>query len=281
MSFIWLFLASYLLLVSGQTSDQEILDVTSDIWNAAEAAGTFFSDTECQYDVNAGPGSFFTYVDETRLQSHTYGPHVDLLDNYITVTGTEDPCDLSCEGERSDYLDLLTATDAMNLAREFLGARNSSLLDPVVWKNYLYNLWFSPYTRTGGTMDSSGFEHVFLGEIDDNSAKGYHGWVKAYKDEQTGAFEYLGNDDLCQPDTPKFSMNYVVDGTSYHKSTTSMMIKAPPEVELAFFTICKFTRSNRVCTVTVGGPIQDIQTYDNDCSSEPQYGCIGSAYFIC
>lgn len=108
----------------GQTSDQEILDVTSDIWNAAEAAGTFFSDTECQYDVNAGPGSFFTYVDETRLQSHTYGPHVDLLDNYITVTGTEDPCDLSCEGERSDYLDLLTATDAMNLAREFLGARS-------------------------------------------------------------------------------------------------------------------------------------------------------------
>ena len=43
-----------------------------------------------------------------------------------------------------------------------------------------------------------------------------------------------------QPDTPKFSMNYVVEGTSYHKSITSMMLKAPPEVELAFFTICKF-----------------------------------------
>ena len=88
------------------------------------ADGSFFTDDECQYDVNAGPGSFFVHVDEARLQSHTYGPHVDLLDNYITVTGTEDPCELVCERERSDYLDLVTATSAMDLARQFLGERS-------------------------------------------------------------------------------------------------------------------------------------------------------------
>ena len=47
----------------------------------------------------------------------------------------------------------------------YLSYPDSSLLDPVVWKNYLYNIWFSPYTRTDGTMDSSGFEHVFLGKF--------------------------------------------------------------------------------------------------------------------
>ena len=118
---------------SAQTSDQDILDVTLEIWNEAELAGSFFSDTECTYNTAAtGTDPLFTFVDATKLASGTYGLHNALLDNYETTTGTADTCDATCDQERSDYLDAMIATPAMVKAQEFLTVRSKWLL---VYKN--------------------------------------------------------------------------------------------------------------------------------------------------
>ncbi len=46
------------------------------------------------------------------------------------------------------------------------------------FRTYLNELWFGTYNR-GAPNSSSGFEHVFMGEIDsDNEVKGYHNWIK-------------------------------------------------------------------------------------------------------
>ncbi len=45
------------------------------------------------------------------------------------------------------------------------------------FRDYAYELWFGPYER-GATDSSSGFEHVFMGEIDGGGeVGGFHNWI--------------------------------------------------------------------------------------------------------
>jgi Endoribonuclease XendoU len=53
----------------------------------------------------------------------------------------------------------------------------------------LYQYWFLSYTRSGGTLDSSGFEHTFIGELR-GSVTGSHNWVNFYFEEQKETLIY-------------------------------------------------------------------------------------------
>jgi len=44
------------------------------------------------------------------------------------------------------------------------------------FKEKMYELWFEPYSRVAKN-DSSGFEHVFMGEERDGEVLGLHNWV--------------------------------------------------------------------------------------------------------
>ena len=44
------------------------------------------------------------------------------------------------------------------------------------FSNKAYELWFDPYAR-GAPDSSSGFEHVFLGEVDGSKVGGFHNWI--------------------------------------------------------------------------------------------------------
>ena len=56
----------------------------------------------------------------------------------------------------------------------------------------LKEIWFTPYTRYRSVLGSSGFEHVFVGEVKDGKVSGFHNWVSFYKEEQEGDLNYLG-----------------------------------------------------------------------------------------
>ena len=48
-------------------------------------------------------------------------------------------------------------------------------------------MWFKLYSRSRGqALDSSGFEHVFAGEIRGNRVTGFHSWIQYYLEEQEG-----------------------------------------------------------------------------------------------
>ena len=53
------------------------------------------------------------------------------------------------------------------------------MLPPQVLLN---DLWLTPYTRVTKN-DSSGFEHVFVGEEKDGKIIGLHNWVQYYNEE--------------------------------------------------------------------------------------------------
>ena len=52
-------------------------------------------------------------------------------------------------------------------------------------------MWFGQYSRGGTTASSSGFEHVFIGEIDVDKVGGFHQWVRFYDEENKGSPENL------------------------------------------------------------------------------------------
>ncbi len=59
------------------------------------------------------------------------------------------------------------------------------------FKVKLRELWFDLYDR-GTSGSSSGFEHVFLGEIRDGSISGFHNWIFFAQEEREGRNDYLG-----------------------------------------------------------------------------------------
>lgn len=59
------------------------------------------------------------------------------------------------------------------------------------FRDQLCNYWFTRYSRSQGkAMDSSGFEHVFAGELKSTTASGFHNWVQFYRQEEKGNLKY-------------------------------------------------------------------------------------------
>ncbi len=59
------------------------------------------------------------------------------------------------------------------------------------FQNVVYDCWFAPYRRVTNN-DSSGFEHVFVGEEKDGKITGLHNWIQYYIEEKKGNIDYLG-----------------------------------------------------------------------------------------
>ena len=55
------------------------------------------------------------------------------------------------------------------------------------------DIWFTPYSRSRRVVGSSGFEHVFVGELKGGKVSGFHNWVSFYKEEQEGDLDYFGH----------------------------------------------------------------------------------------
>lgn len=64
--------------------------------------------------------------------------------------------------------------------------------DTSEFKNLLREIWFDMYSRQRGQLGSSGFEHVFLGELKNNEVSGFHNWLFFSEEEIKGAVDYLG-----------------------------------------------------------------------------------------
>ena len=64
-------------------------------------------------------------------------------------------------------------------------------------KLYLDEVWFTPYPRSknySNPIDSSAFEHVFLGETKKKTKEvgGLHNWIQAYLLEKKNDLNYTG-----------------------------------------------------------------------------------------
>ena len=86
----------------------------------------------------------------------------------------------------------------MRYVHALLTAKGLAPPDPAGFKSLLHSLWFEPYSRDGAG-DSSGFEHVFVGEVrggagpEAGAALGIHNWIAILAAEGAGDLNYYGH----------------------------------------------------------------------------------------
>uniref|UniRef100_A0A669QBK7 Uridylate-specific endoribonuclease n=1 Tax=Phasianus colchicus TaxID=9054 RepID=A0A669QBK7_PHACC len=133
------------------------------------------------------PLPLFEHVDEALLRRSPFAELLALLDNYEAQCGVEEEPTAEEQREEQRFLDAVLNTDVMEeLLQSGLWGSRSAL------RAALQQLWFGRYSRSGGAaLDSSGFEHVFVGEIKNSRVSGCHSWVQLQQLERSGRLNYL------------------------------------------------------------------------------------------
>ncbi|KAI5608216.1 poly(U)-specific endoribonuclease-A precursor, partial [Silurus asotus] len=277
---------------SSRVSDSEIQDVSEvlfllDLNRASESQLTINpqtliqpSDTNSKTDLSPLP--LFVYVDEASLFSKpTYAAFLALLDNYERKTGVSETFGSTEEQEQENFLkESLKNTELGRELFSFFYTKGYYRS----WEEFLYDLrmmWFGLYSRSSGKLDSSGFEHIFLGEIKNGKVSGFHNWVRFYLLEKSGQLNYYSHSYdgpwTSYPDV--LGMQFMWDG--FYKQVGSALIGSSPELDLAMYTLCYITRPGKQCLLSLGGKQLSIQTYTWD---KTTYGdgrkYIASAYPI-
>ena len=135
------------------------------------------------------PFPLFTRADKEASNRPTYGALIRLLQHYsdedtvATKKVVSDPA--NCK-EVWSFLHAIMQTAPMQFCHKYCHANHRRRI-PSGRQDFvrlLHKIWFERYLRThGGLKDSSGFEHVFVGEIRDNQVSGFHNWVRFYLEE--------------------------------------------------------------------------------------------------
>ena len=188
----------------------------------------------------------FTRVDAQVWNRPTYAAFMALLDNYISSTGAAESISDSERSEVQDFLSAVMQTAPMQFCHMYCHQQKPDKVpeSPQEFQRLLHSIWFDLYKRErGGRLDSSGFEHVFVGEVKNGDVSGFHNWIQFYLEEQKGALDYRGyikpksdggteHDDNDHLLTLQFAWNGV------EKFVGTSFIGVSPEFEMALYTMC-------------------------------------------
>jgi len=269
--FLYFLFATVLVFVDrsdGQVPAEEIRVIADQIW---QADSNRITGNDVQYNVNGQ--KFFTYVNEARFTG-TYSRLITLFGYYNPDHGIPENCGTACQNAQSAFLDAILQARPMQLLHNWLFGKGLAAQSVAGFKTQLQQYFFMLYTRSGGPLDSSGFEHVFLGEIkrSPREVTGFHNWVKMYYAEKSGDLRYGPYQRTCANEAFAFGLTYL----TANKPVSSMFIRTSPEVEVALYTLCLLT-GNGSCPVRRNGANQTMTVWDM--TGLPK--TIGSAYPNC
>jgi len=189
----------------------------------------------------------FKFVDKNAFRRPTYRSFIALLDNYCSEVGKAEVVTSKERQENAAFLKAIMNTAPMQFCHKYCVANlgNDAVpSDRNGFEKLLHTLWFDLYHRSrGGRPDSSGFEHVFTGEIKNGEISGFHNWIQFYIEEKRGNVDYHGYiKPRCKTDartdsddhvlTVQFSWNGVM------KKMGTMFLGVSPEFEMALYTLC-------------------------------------------
>jgi len=220
------------------------------------------------------PLSLFEPLNANILKRDTYAKFIKLLDNYDWKVEVPEQITDTERNEINDFLTAILETPVMKKVHEYL-IQNGVINRNQDFKQLLYDYWFTLYPRKGRTLGSSGFEHVFVGEISKNEISGLHNWIQFYLLEQAGHINYQGFFSHLVLKKPVSLIKYKFAWKGYTKPTTSMLISTSPEFEIGLYTVCFFLRPNAKCPIRLGDKTISIQTFKHNYKGN-EY--VGSAY---
>jgi poly(U)-specific endoribonuclease len=186
----------------------------------------------------------FASVSPQALSRPTYKLFQALLDNYKAETGATETISDQERSEAYAFLKAIMQTAPMQLCHKYLLAKGADDVpeDPSDFIKLMYKIWFELYNRDSN-RDSSGFEHVFVGEVQDGKISGFHNWIQFYRQEQKGDVDYRGyvkpksnSDAEANSDDHVLSLQFRWHGVEKFVGTS--FIGVSPEFEFALYTTC-------------------------------------------
>jgi len=213
---------------------------------------------------DCSPDPLFFYVDPSINDWEVYQLLSKLYDNYEKSPSIVEDHTAAEQQEERDLIQYIANTDVMDIAYNYLVIRGVFDGTKADWENFLYDTWFTMYDRAKATLGSSGFEHVFIGEVKNGAVSGFHSWYHWYLLEQSGNMNYLG-----YWDAPQFGANFENGGgidftftwDGVQKPYGGFFVGTSPELEMAVYTICLMTRPDSLCPISLWGTNVWIQTW--------------------
>ncbi|XP_074836503.1 uridylate-specific endoribonuclease [Carettochelys insculpta] len=206
------------------------------------------------------PEPLYTYVSEKLFSKPTYASFIKLLDNYQRMTGQGEAVSAEHVKEQQNFLREVMKTEVMKKLYNFLNKKKRySTQEEFV--SDLKEMWFGLYSRGNDEGDSSGFEHIFSGEVKKGKVSGFHNWIRFYLLEKQGLVDYYSHNYngpwTSYPDV--LGLKFEWDG--YVKQVGSAFIGSSPEFEFGLYTLCFIARPGKMCRLSLGGKQLGIQTY--------------------
>lgn len=220
---------------------------------------------------------FYQFKSAEILNVSTYRSLLKLHDNYIVDVQRNEVLTDEEEEEEEQFIHSIMQTQPMKKLYNLLVDKGFIFHGVEKFEQQLKSMWFGLYERSRNSMSSSGFEHVFLGEIKHGKVSGFHNWLYFYNLEQKEEVDYLGYERYLKLKSKnqkagvlKFSFRWIDNAL---KKVGSMFVGTSPQFEMAIYTLCYLTRPDSLCPLKMGGKNIPVQTFRY--KDTPQ---IGSAY---
>ncbi|KYQ56334.1 Glyoxalase domain-containing protein 4 [Trachymyrmex zeteki] len=240
-------------------SDDDLLMLTEELFVKQEVDISKYltlhlqSKSENVTDVAKGP---LIYVQEETYDYPTILAIRALYDNYehnsiVKETRTAE------KRKREDFLlDMFVNTNVMARALRWLSDRGFIDPDDFERKDTLRRIWFNMFN--GAT---SGFERVFTSEKYGTELLGVQDWIYFNYQESKNRIDYMGYVDIMKlgDRASLVKLNFQMDGIIRPNAT--IFVGTFPELEMALYTICFYTRPNNLCPVSLGGKKFNIFTH--------------------
>jgi len=218
-------------------------------------------------------GPVLLTVDPRAYEKPIVALMVALWDTFDADTRVSDQYSLQTMALLDEFIDAVMATPIMQRGIAFLASGGIVLNRAKLW-----DMWFELYSRPASNPNrgSSGFEHVFMGELSSGtSVSGFHNWL---------FYDFVEPANLTYTACTKYA-DYGPKGGliqlsfrwhNLNKPITSMFVGTSPEFELTVFSVCWLTRSGGPnCPQSYfGGNKAKVTTYTIGSSQQH----VGSAY---
>jgi len=202
---------------------------------------------------DVAPYPLFIGVEKNKFFSlPTFKLFYNLLDNYQHIIGKAEVVPKEEENESWQLINAIISTPCMKYCYQYLLAKKRIPAGLDKFKQQLYDLWFKMYSRlSNNILDSSGFEHVFVGEYKNGKVSGLHNWIQIFLEESKGRLDYQGficpkkkNQENIIPTetdqliTIQFTWDVDPNNKDKKKDVSSTFVGSSPEFEFALYTLC-------------------------------------------
>ncbi|CAL4127261.1 unnamed protein product, partial [Meganyctiphanes norvegica] len=228
-------------------------------------------------DVNNVANKIIVKYNSTRLlevgSSVLTGPTIaalmPLYDNYKAHVGEDDDWNEQQTAEKDAFLDAIMDTKVMQFTELWMNDR--CLLNDTDLRSVLDEAWFTGYAGShsgGDAVDSSGFEHTFLGQLMDDRVLGFNNWIFYSHEQQAETVKYnegdfINSTQIGEGDTNKgeiVKLNFLWQDLP--TSGTTMFIGTSPELELALYTVCFRLMPGKHCPLQMKKKQFELLTMD-------------------